>query len=205
MNTKIYLLPLLMLAVLFASCEETKEAGKFDNWRARNDAFMDSLYTVYTTKPDHGGLDSIHLISAPDQFIFYKKLTPATLDGEEPIITDISPLYTESVSTYYRGTYINNDEFNGNFTGANPNFDFDSPTTFLVGAILNDKGDIIPGVVPGFAEMLQRMKVGERRLIYIPWRFGYGESDKVDQMTGTVTVIGCSTLIFDTQLLSIED
>lgn len=204
MNTKFYLLPLLLLAVLFASCEETKEVSKYDNWRARNDAFVDSLYQVYTTQPDHGGLDSIHLISAPGQFIFYKKLTPATPDGKEPIITDISPLYTESVSTYYRGSYINGETFDQNFTGANPSFSFDSPSTFRVGAIIvNNK--VVPGVVTGFAEMLQRMKVGERRLIYIPWRFGYGESNQVDQMTGKVTIIGTSTLIFDAQLLSIED
>lgn len=204
MNTKFYLLPLLLLAVLFASCEETKEAGKYDNWRARNDAFIDSLQNVYDTKPDHGGLNRIYLISAPDQFIFYKELTPATPDGGEPIITDISPLYTESVLTYYRGTYINSDEFDGNFTGANPNFDFDSPSTFLVGAILNDKGDIVPGVVPGLAEMLQQMQVGERRLIYIPWKFGYGENDFTPRGS-TTTIPGGSTLIFDMQLLSIED
>lgn len=37
MNKKIYLLPLLLLALIFVSCEETKEATKFDNWRARNE------------------------------------------------------------------------------------------------------------------------------------------------------------------------
>ena len=36
MNKKIYLLPLLLLALIFVSCEETKEDTKFDNWRARN-------------------------------------------------------------------------------------------------------------------------------------------------------------------------
>lgn len=193
MNTKFFLLPLLLLAVLFASCEETTETSKFDNWRARNDAFMDSLYQVYTTKPDHGGLDSIHLISAPGQFIFYKKLTPVTPNGQEPVYGD-SPLYTESVSTYYRGSYINGEMFNQNFTGVNPSFAFDSPTTFVVSK-----------VVVGWTEMLQRMKVGERRLIYIPWKFGYGENDQVDKFTGAVTIVGASTLIFDMQLLSIED
>lgn len=204
MNTKIYLLPFLMLALLFASCEETKEAGKFDNWRARNDAFIDSLQNVYDTKPDHGGLEKIDLISAPDQHIFYKTLTPVSPDGKEPIITDISPLYTESVSIYYRGSYINGDILDQNFTGANPSFDFDSPSIFLVGTILNDKGEPVSGVVVGLAEMLQKMKVGERRLIYIPWRFGYGEYDYAPR-NSTITIPGESTLIYDTQLLSIEN
>ncbi len=33
MNKKIYLLPLLLLALIFVSCEETKEATKFDNYQ----------------------------------------------------------------------------------------------------------------------------------------------------------------------------
>ena len=36
MNKKIYLLPLLLLALIFVSCEETKEATKFYNWRDSN-------------------------------------------------------------------------------------------------------------------------------------------------------------------------
>ena len=47
MNKKIYLLPLLLLALIFVSCEETKEATKFDNWRARNEGYIDSLKTVF--------------------------------------------------------------------------------------------------------------------------------------------------------------
>lgn len=192
MNTKIYLLPLLMLAMLFASCEETTEAGKFDNWRARNDAFMDSLQNVYDTKPDHGGLEQIYLISAPDQFIFYKTLTPVTPDGGAPVYGG-TPLYTDLVSTYYKGIYINGDKFDGNFTGTDPDFNFNIPTTFAVNA-----------VIVGWTEMLQRMKVGERRLMYIPWQFGYGENDYTSQGS-TTTIPGGSILIFDMQLLSIED
>lgn len=43
MNKKIYLLPLLLLALIFVSCEETKEAGKYDNWKARGEMFIDSI------------------------------------------------------------------------------------------------------------------------------------------------------------------
>lgn len=46
--------------------------------------------------------------------------------------------------------------------------------------------------------MLQRMKVGERRLVYIPWSYGYGSS-------GSGSILGYSTLIFDMQLYSIEN
>ena len=52
MNKKIYLLPLLLLALIFVSCEETKEATKFDNWRARNEGYIDSLKAVFDDKKD---------------------------------------------------------------------------------------------------------------------------------------------------------
>ena len=55
MNKKIYLLPILLLALVFTSCEETKEVSRYDNWQARNEAFIDSLYNVYTTEADHDG------------------------------------------------------------------------------------------------------------------------------------------------------
>lgn len=191
MNKKIYLIPFLLLAVLFASCEETKEAGRYDNWRALNDAFTDSLYNVYTTQPDRGGLDSIHLLTAPDKYIFYKKLTPAAPEGEEPVIKDEAPLFKDDVSVYYRGRYINGDIFDSNFKGDSPTFYFDSPSTFAVNA-----------VVEGWTEILQRMKVGERRMVYVPWNFGYGVNDYAPSQSAQ-TIPGASTLIFDMQLVSI--
>lgn len=110
MNKKIYLLPILLLALVFTSCEETKEVSRYDNWQARNEAFIDSLYNVYTTEADHGGLDSIHLMSAPDACIFYKELKPITNDPklnpnptnldeviEGYVSQDMQPFYTDSV------------------------------------------------------------------------------------------------------------
>ena len=94
MNKKIYLLPILLLALAFTSCEETKEVSRYDNWQARNEAFIDSLYNVYTTKVDHGGLDSIHLMSDPEGYIFYKELKPITDDpSKNPYNTYIHYLY----------------------------------------------------------------------------------------------------------------
>ena len=61
MSKKLFLAPVLLLLLLLTSCEETTEVSKYDNWQSRNEAFTDSLYNVYTTQADHGGLDSIHL------------------------------------------------------------------------------------------------------------------------------------------------
>jgi FKBP-type peptidyl-prolyl cis-trans isomerase FklB len=50
-------------------------------------------------------------------------------------------------------------------------------------------------VVAGWTEVLQRMKVGERWEIYIPWQQGYGSS--------VSAAPAYSTLIFDLNLVSI--
>lgn len=190
MNKKIYLLPILLLVLVLTSCEETKEVGKFDNWRARNEAFIDSLSNTYATAPNRGGLDSIRLISDPFAFIYYKKKTPVVPEGQQPVYGR-SPLYTETVTTYYKGTYIIGEMFDGNFSGANPSIDFSQTTSFAVN-----------GVIVGWTEILQRMKVGERWEVYIPWKFGYGSSDYTPIGSST-TIPAYSNLIFDVQLLSI--
>ena len=52
MKRKFYLLPLFLMMIAFVACDETKEASKYDNWQARNIAFIDSLQHVYDAKTD---------------------------------------------------------------------------------------------------------------------------------------------------------
>ena len=42
----IFLPFLLLLAGIFTSCEEVEEVGKYDNWRERNEAYIDSLNLI---------------------------------------------------------------------------------------------------------------------------------------------------------------
>ncbi len=180
MNKKIYFLPLLLLVFIFTACEETTEATKFDNWKPRNEAFMDSLETVYNTQPDHGGLNVLVPTTAPKDLIYYKDITP---DGN--IVGDKLPKYTDAVKAFYRGTYIFGETFDENFSGANPSV-YDSPSSFAVNG----------NIVAGWSEALQRMKVGERWMVYIPWEMGYG-----DVANGNIPAY--STLIFDLELYEI--
>ena len=46
MSKKIYLFSLVLLALTFTACSETEEAGRYDNWRARNEAFIDSIVSI---------------------------------------------------------------------------------------------------------------------------------------------------------------
>ena len=182
MNKKIYLLPLLLLALIFVSCEETKEATKFDNWRARNEGYIDSLKTVFDEKTDPE-LKAFEPEINPKLRIYYKK----KISND----TGAIPLYTDSVNVFYRGSFIFGETFDQNFTGADPG-PFDSPTKFVIQTF------ITVGGVSGWAEILQRMRVGERWLVYIPWELAYGAS-------GTDDIPGYSTLIFDMQLEEILD
>ncbi|WP_321333686.1 FKBP-type peptidyl-prolyl cis-trans isomerase [uncultured Bacteroides sp.] len=192
MNKKNYLLPfLLLLIIVFASCGETKEVGKYDNWRPRNEAFIDSLKQVFEAKTD---LELMQIIPyAEKNYPIYAKKLKALDEGDVPV-------YTDSVSVYYKGMLINEavfgaapapryytklyeslDVFDKNFDGDDPG-EFDSPTHFLVSKM-----------IPGWTEVLQRMRVGERWEVYIPWQQAYGS-------TGSGSILGYSALIFDIQL-----
>ncbi len=180
--------------LLFTSCDETEEVNKYADWRNRNEAFIDSLKSVYDAKTDP---ELIQIIPyAEKNYPIYAKKLKTVTSGE-------TPLYTDSVYTYYKGMLINEavfgaattpryytklyqslDVFDKNFEGEEPNA-FESPTKFFVN-----------GVVAGWREVLQRMKVGERWEVYIPWQQGYGSS-----VSGTIPAY--STLIFDVNLVSI--
>ena len=196
MNKKFYLLPLLLLAVLFASCEETKEVSIYDNWQSRNEAFIDSLQTVYdngTADKEGRKLERFELLTAPGKYILFKRLTAVTgtpPEGREYeyingyVYKEVKPLYTDKVSVYYKGTLITGTRFDG-FKGAAPTV-FDTPSSFTVS-----------GVITGWTEALQRMNVGDRWEVYIPWNYAYGSSGNDD-------IVGYSTLVFDMQLYGID-
>ena len=102
MSKKIYLFSLVLLALAFTACSETEETGKYDNWRARNEAFIDSIANVHANIATRGQLDSIHMIAYPGVPIYFKKKTPVG-DG---VIQDIVPRATDEVTVYYKGSYI---------------------------------------------------------------------------------------------------
>lgn len=185
MSKKIYLFSLVLLTLVFTACSETEEVGKYDNWRARNEAFIDSLANVYATASDRGGLDRVEMLTAPGNYIYYKAIEEALVPNSE------SPKYTDYVKVYYKGMNMLGEYFDGNFTGDNPVIngsnpnEGDSPTTTFQ----------VSGVIVGWGEILQKMKIGNRWRVYIPWQYAYGSSG-----SGSA-ILGYSTLIFDLKLL----
>jgi FKBP-type peptidyl-prolyl cis-trans isomerase FklB len=172
MMKKLYVLPVVLFALSFAACDESEETDRYTNWKERNEVFIDSL------KQDKS------LLKIEDErnkgtFIYYKVLEKG--DGNAN-----PPLYTSSVTMFYKGMYINGDIFDKNFSGADPT-EFNSPTTFKVNQ-----------VITGWTEILQIMRPGDRFKVYIPYKSGYGTT------TSSSKVPAYSTLIFDMKMESVK-
>jgi FKBP-type peptidyl-prolyl cis-trans isomerase FklB len=90
------------------------------------------------------------------------------------------PASNDTVTTNYRGTLIDGTEFDNSYKRG-------EPATFPVN-----------GVIPGWTEALQHMKVGSKWQLFIPSNLAYGER-------GAGQTIGPNaTLIFEVELLSIK-
>jgi len=92
-----------------------------------------------------------------------------------------SPKATDTVEVNYLGHLVNGKVFDSSYKRG-------KPVTFPVN-----------GVIPGWTEALQMMKVGDKWEIALPPKLGYGER-------GAGAAIGPdSTLIFEVELLNIKD
>jgi len=95
-------------------------------------------------------------------------------DGKVPKLTD-------TVTIHYKGTLIDGTEFDNSYTRG-------QPATFPV-----------KGVIPGFSEAVQLMKVGSKWQLFIPSNLAYGERGAGDDIGPN------TTLIFEVELLSIKE
>ncbi len=94
--------------------------------------------------------------------------------------TGPSPLPTSTVECNYRGTTIDGKEFDSYYKRG-------KPSEFKVN-----------GVIKGWSEALQKMKVGSKWMLYVPSDLAYG-----DYGAGRVIEPG-ATLIFEIELLGIK-
>ena len=90
-----------------------------------------------------------------------------------------SPTASDSVVAHYRGTLVDGTEFDSSLRRG-------QPATFPVN-----------GVIRGWQEILQKMKVGDKWEVYIPSELGYGER-------GTSGIGPNSALIFEIDLLEVK-
>ncbi|MEX1301214.1 MAG: FKBP-type peptidyl-prolyl cis-trans isomerase [Desulfotignum sp.] len=111
-------------------------------------------------------------VTTLDSGLQYKVITPGT--GNSPDLND-------KVKCHYRGSLINGKEFDSSYQR-------NEPAVFPVN-----------GVIKGWTEALQLMKVGAKWMLYVPSDLAYG-----DQGAGNVIEPG-STLIFEVELLEIQE
>ena len=91
-----------------------------------------------------------------------------------------SPKVTDTVVVHYIGKLIDGKEFDNSYKR-------NQPATFKVNQI-----------IPGWSEALQKMKMGDRWMIYLPANLAYGAN-------GAGSVIGPNAvLIFDVELIDIN-
>jgi FKBP-type peptidyl-prolyl cis-trans isomerase FklB len=91
-----------------------------------------------------------------------------------------TPKSTDTVKVHYHGTLIDGTVFDSSV-------DRGQPATFGVDQ-----------VIPGWTEVLQLMKEGDKWQVYIPSKLAYGERGAGAQIGPN------STLVFDVELLSVE-
>lgn len=90
------------------------------------------------------------------------------------------PKATDTVLAHYKGTLIDGTEFDSSFKR-------NQPTEFKVN-----------GVIPGWIEILQKMKEGSKYAVYIPSNLAYGER-------GNGPIIGPNAvLIFEIELIAVK-
>jgi len=95
--------------------------------------------------------------------------------------TGASPQKTDTVKVHYHGTLIDGTVFDSSVQRG-------QPVTFPVS-----------GVIPGWTEALQLMKVGDKWQLFIPPNLAYGEQGPPGSKIGPN-----STLLFEVELLGIE-
>ena len=213
MNKNLFWLIALLFTLSFGfmSCaEDTAVEDPYANWDDRNVRYLDSIadvaraneipelnevgkwvikrnYKISNGSSLNPGLGGSSVGSNPfetppsvNDSVYMKVLEVG--EGSNRI----SPLYTDTVSVYYRGKLINGTVFDQNYTG-----DLDTevhvPTHFALQANQTD------GLIVGWITALQYMKEGDRVELYIPAALGHGTQ-------GQSSIPANSVLIFDLKL-----
>lgn len=182
-----------LTSLILVSCEETDGVpDPYTDWEERNQAYIDSIAAVAKANPNewkvihtYKSVSSMPELSGSvdvNDYVYCKVLEEGT--------GTMSPVFTDVVSTHYRGQLIplyNGAKviFDQSFSG-DLNKDVAVPVEFEVS-----------GVIVGWTTALQKMREGDRWEVYVPYKLGYGKN-------GQSSIPGYSTLIFDMSLVKIK-
>ena len=177
--------------MLFAvSCEESEEVSEYDNWKPRNEYYLDSIASLargnadgWVQIPAYTMSDFIGEDGNKNYYIYVKKLELGT--------GTYSPQDGDTVRVHYQGRLIPTDSYPQGLV-------FDK--SYAAGS-LNEATDVpsllsVDGTVVGFATALMHMVEGDRWKVVIPQYLGY-------QGSATGDIPAYLTLIFDIKLARI--
>jgi FKBP-type peptidyl-prolyl cis-trans isomerase FklB len=170
------------------SCsKEETEAGEWDNWQQRNEAFFASLADSLRSHPSQWQRILSYAQSEAtshdiDKYIYVKKLEDGM--GSE------SPAYTDSVRVIYQGRLIPSATFSEGYVFDGTVFGKFTPTTSSTAKLS------VSNTVEGFSTALHHMHRGDHWRIYIPSALGYGEDGN-----SSGSIPGHSVIIFEVQLI----
>jgi FKBP-type peptidyl-prolyl cis-trans isomerase FklB len=180
------------LSLATTACEETSgTVDPYQDWESRNQLYIDSIARVANANlgDEVGQWKVIH------SYKFAAPLSGGDVNDyvycriAEKGEGTVSPLFSDSVYTHYRGRLI------PLYTGSTVTFD-QSYTGELDLTTAVASSFALSSVVTGWTTALQQMHAGDRWTLYIPSDLGYGT-------TGSTSIPAGSTLIFDLYLSKI--
>lgn len=172
----------MICSLALFSCDDDDDKVVIDEaWKARNEAVIEQIRNDASFTP---------IMSADRQdSIFYKVLHEGT--------GTVYPAITSTVEVRYKGWLITDEVFDSTAGYDTPETDDDLTYTFT---LLNSSSPTSFNVIEGWGIALQHMKVGDKWLVYLPWTLAYGTTGNSG---GSVTIPGCSTLVFEIELINI--
>ncbi|MDD3161468.1 MAG: FKBP-type peptidyl-prolyl cis-trans isomerase [Bacteroidales bacterium] len=187
---------LLVVTGMIASCSDDDE----NVWKTRNESLFDALGKKEVVLPRYQTIGPNDSVKIAYDTLLYVKVEP------DEVFTDTAsnggfikykvlrrsnntqtPYFNSVVKVHYEGRLMNGTLFETTY-GKNSS----GPLSTIV------RGNKAGGVIRGWTEVLQKMHVGDKYEVYIPWNMGYGDSQ-----SGMIP--GYSTLIFIMELVEISE
>ncbi|MBK5722472.1 FKBP-type peptidyl-prolyl cis-trans isomerase [Dysgonomonas sp. Marseille-P4677] len=188
MNKNLFALLILFCSLIaFPSCGDDDDTGIDEEWKAYNEQQIKDIDPEYNINSEYKKLMSI----SKNGSVYWKDIRHEKFFGEgipEVDPTSAPPIFTDSVAIRYEGSYLNLDG-----------------TEYVFDSTEKDNHRIyrtrVSNNIDGFTTILQYMRIGDQREVYIPWQLGYKESGQYNGYTQVIK--GYTTLRFKIYLMDI--
>jgi len=183
---------------MFSCSKDESEAGEYDNWQARNQAYVDSIARLAKEGKDNWHRTLVYHVTKEyadahpndnNVYVYIQNLIKGT--GSK------TPLFSDSVRVFYRGRLIPSKSYpDGRMFGQS----FTEKSIYAI-----DERTSVPTLlavkenVPGFCQALQEMVEGDIVHMVIPWSMGYGATST------NSSIPDYSALVFDVQLVKVYE